>query len=287
MDSLNVIGAGKLGRTLARAWHQAGTLAIGGVLCREPAHAAEAVAFIGAGTAAATLMSLPAARWWLIATPDDAIAGTAAQLAESGLIRQGDVVFHASGVLDAAALRAVAVAGASTGSLHPALSFAEPARALQQLPGTPCAIEGAAAAELEALARALGGQPFRLAPGGKACYHAATVFASNYLVTLTALAAEAAMAAGLTGPQALALLAPLMRQTLDNALALGPERALTGPIARGDVATVASHLAALPPTLQPAYRALGHATVALAADRLPTDAAARLDALLAGTAPSV
>lgn len=286
MDSLNVIGAGKLGRTLARAWHQAGTLAIGGVLCRTPAHAADAIAFIGAGSAVATLSSLPAARWWLIATPDDSIAEAVIQLAASGLIRQGDVVFHASGALDAMVLHALATAGASTGSLHPALSFAEPSRALLQLPGTPCAIEGAAAAELEALAVALGGQPFRLAPGGKACYHAATVLASNYLVALTALAAEAATAAGLGESQALAMLAPLMRQTLDNALTLGPSGALTGPIARGDVDTVARHLAALPPMLQPAYRVLGHATVALAAERLPADVAARLDTLLAGIASS-
>ncbi|WP_284209310.1 DUF2520 domain-containing protein, partial [Chitiniphilus shinanonensis] len=132
---------------------------------------------------------------------------------------------------------------------------------------------------LEALAQALGGQPFRLAPGGKAAYHAATVVASNYLVTLAALAQQLAAQAGLDTDAASAVLGPLMRQTLDNVLALGPAAALTGPIARGDAQTVARHLAAIDdPLLEAAYRTLGLATLPLAA--LPADQREALAGLL-------
>ncbi|GAA5786868.1 Rossmann-like and DUF2520 domain-containing protein [Chitiniphilus shinanonensis] len=278
---LNLIGAGRLGRTLARAWRDAGHCEIGAVLCRDAAHARAAVAFIGAGQPTTTLNDLPVAELWLIATPDGAIAQVAAALAQVAGPRADDLVFHASGALDAAVLAPLADRGAVCGSLHPALSFADPQRALAALPGTACALEGAAAAlpRLEALARALGGQPFRLAPGGKAAYHAATVVASNYLVTLAALAQQLAAQAGLDTDAASAVLGPLMRQTLDNVLALGPAAALTGPIARGDAQTVARHLAAIDdPLLEAAYRTLGLATLPLTA--LPADQREALAGLL-------
>ena len=90
--------------------------------------------------------------------------------------------------------------------------------------------------------------------------------ASNYLVTLTALAESTLGEAGLSPVEARALLAPLMRQSLDNALTLSPAVALTGPIVRGDAQTVAAHLAALLEPTRSLYRALGRATLTLAAD---------------------
>ncbi|TJZ68633.1 DUF2520 domain-containing protein [Chitiniphilus eburneus] len=280
---LNLIGGGRLGRTLVRAWRDAGYCEIGAVLCRDVAHARAAVAFIGAGQPTIALNALPAAELWLIATPDGAIAQIAAMLAQTGRPRAGDLVFHASGALDAGVLAPLADRGVDCGSLHPALSFADPQRALASLPGTACALEGAAAAlpRLEALAHALGGLPFRLAPGGKAAYHAATVVASNYLVTLAALAQRLAGQAGLDADATNAVLGPLMRQTLDNVLALGPATALTGPIARGDAQTVARHLAIIDdPLLGDAYRTLGLATLPLTA--LPTDQKEALAGLLRG-----
>ncbi|GHD62489.1 Rossmann-like and DUF2520 domain-containing protein [Jeongeupia chitinilytica] len=264
---LNLIGGGRLGRTLARAWRDAGAVDIGAVVCRSPATADAAVAFIGGGRAHGTLAGLPPARCWLLATGDGEIATVATDLAAQGAIRAGDLVFHASGALDSTVLAPLARIGALTGSLHPALSFADPARALGQLAGTPCALDGDAAALplLDTLVRAFGGKPFRLAPGGKAAYHAAMVMGSNYLVALTALAQQLAGQAGIAPDTALTVLGPLMRQTLANALELGPAAALTGPIARGDTDTVARHLAVLDDeTVRDAYRALGRATLPLA-----------------------
>jgi predicted short-subunit dehydrogenase-like oxidoreductase (DUF2520 family) len=117
---------------------------------------------------------------------------------------------------------------------------------------------------LQDFAAAIGARPFALAPGGKAAYHAALSVASNYLVTLTDIARQLALQGGVDEALLSALLGPLMQGSLANALSMGTQQALTGPIVRGDAATVARHLAVLPPDLQPVYRTLGERTVALA-----------------------
>jgi len=133
---------------------------------------------------------------------------------------------------------------------------------------------------LQDFAAAIGARPFALAPGGKAAYHAALSVASNYLVTLTDIARQLARQGGVDEVLLSALLGPLMQGSLANALSMGPQQALTGPIVRGDAATVARHLAVLPLELQPAYRVLGERTVALAGARLPEEARQTLLALL-------
>ncbi len=131
-------------------------------------------------------------------------------------------------------------------------------------------MEGDAAAceMLNQFAIAIGGVPFALAEGGKVAYHAALSMAANYLVTLADLSLQTANQAGIAPETANRLMLGLMQQTLNNIQALGPAAALTGPIVRGDAATVAQHLSVLPDSLQAVYRALGEATVALAGERL-------------------
>ena len=132
-----------------------------------------------------------------------------------------------------------------------------------------CALEGdaPACAALRTLAQAVGGRPFQLAAGGKPAYHAALSVASNYLVTLTAMAQELARQGGVPVELLTPLLGGLMRQTLENALALGPQSALTGPIVRGDASTVALHLQAMDDA-GARHQALGRQTAALAGERL-------------------
>lgn len=283
MARLSIIGAGRLGRTLGRLAHDAGYVLVD-VLCRDPVHAREAVAFIGGGRAITTVAQLAPAELYLLAVPDAAIAATAQSLADAGVVPPGALVFHASGAGEASLLTSLAEVGVLIGSLHPAFSFAEPVRAVTSFGGTLCALEGEASvcAELERLTEALGGRPFRLAPGGKAAYHAALSIASNYLVTLNALALQVAAGAGIEPVVASQLVGGLMRQTLDNTLALGPEAALTGPIVRGDAGTVARHLEVIDDALcADAYRAMGRATLRLAGERLDDAARRELARLLA------
>lgn len=275
MKTLNLIGPGRLGKSLARLALNSGQYQIGGVLARSAKSAEEAMAFIGAGQVCLQPADLPSADLWLLAVPDSSIAEVAVDLASAQVLKVGDIVFHASGALEANILKPVQAQGAHIASLHPAFSFADPARAVVTFAGTPCAIEGDAAAceLLNQFAHAIGGVPFALAEGGKIAYHAALSMAANYLVTLADLSLQTAQQAGIAPEIANQLVLGLMRQTLSNIQALGTANALTGPIVRGDAATVAKHLSVLPESHQAAYRALGLATVALAGERLSDPAA--------------
>ncbi|MEO2218527.1 Rossmann-like and DUF2520 domain-containing protein [Chromobacterium vaccinii] len=283
MQTLTVVGLGRLGRSVARLAALSGAYRLLDVMGRRLPPLEEARAFVGAGRLVSDMRQLAPADLYLLAVPDAAIASCARALAAAGVVPEGAVVFHASGVGDASLLQPLAEQGALTASLHPAFSFADPGRAVEGFAGTLCALEGdeEACRRLEAFARALGGRPFRLAPGGKAAYHAGLSVASNFLVALTEMARQLTARAGVPPELAQPLLGGLMQQTLDNALEMGSYEALTGPILRGDIGTVERHLEVLADTgLLPAYRALGRQVVALAGDRLQESARQRLLALL-------
>ncbi len=218
----------------------------------------------------------------LIATPDEAIGGVAAELARDRAVNERQVVLHLSGLLDRLALHALALTGAGLGSFHPLQSIAEPATARERLRGAFAGLEGDdRALEVgERLAAALGMRTVRLLPGAKPAYHAAAVFASNYTVVLAAVAEGLARQAGVSPAQAAALYLPLMQGTIAN-LALGPALALTGPVRRGDVATVRTHLGALGPEDRVLYRALGLVALRLARQAgLGEDSAAAMERAL-------
>ena len=283
MQTLTVVGLGRLGRSVARLAALSGAYRLLDVMGRRLPPLEEARAFVGAGRLVSDMRQLAQADLYLLAVPDAAIASCARALAAAGVAPEGAVVFHASGAGDASLLQPLAEQAVLTASLHPAFSFADPGRAVEGFAGTLCALEGdeEACRRLEAFARALGGRPFRLAQGGKAAYHAGLSVASNFLVALLAMAEGLTCRAGVPDGLVADLLGGLMRQTLENALELGPHAALTGPIVRGDVGTVERHLAVLADAeLASAYRALGRQAVALAGDRLPELARQQLMALL-------
>jgi predicted short-subunit dehydrogenase-like oxidoreductase (DUF2520 family) len=193
--------------------------------------------------------ALGGCRLLLIATPDAAIAEVCETLAPR-LDPEAGVV-HFSGGTSVAAL---AAAAGPRASVHP-LQTVWPDRGPDQLEGAHAAVTGDW--ELGAgVAGALGMTPFALADEAKPAYHAASVFASNYVVTLTHAAVSLLERTGLEREAALAALRPLQHRTID--VAGSPP---TGPIARGDAATVAAHLRAVGPELEPLYRALGRATL--------------------------
>jgi predicted short-subunit dehydrogenase-like oxidoreductase (DUF2520 family) len=207
---------------------------------------------------------LDGCRLLLIATPDAAIAQVCRALAPR--LEAGAGVVHFSGGTSVAALDA---APGRRASVHP-LQTVWPDRGPGQLDGAHAAVTGDW--KLGAgLARALGMTPFALADERKPTYHAASVFASSYVVTLTQAAVTLLERAGLERETALAALRPLQHRTID--VAGSPP---TGPIARGDAATIADHLRAIGPELQPLYRALGRATLPL----VPPASAARVRELL-------
>jgi len=219
-----------------------------------------------------------------LAVPDDALAACVADLARSGAVGPGHVVLHLSGALTSDVLAPLGALGAKTGSMHPLVAFAADATAAaRQFRGATFALEGSlqAVALADAVVRRLGGVPVTLAPELKPVYHAGAVFASNYLVALVSVAARLLEEAGLSREGALAALAPLSRATLENLAAAGPAASLTGPVARGDVATVRRHLMALRHADADLYRAAGRETLKLARQAgLSDEKAARLEDLL-------
>jgi predicted short-subunit dehydrogenase-like oxidoreductase (DUF2520 family) len=260
--SIAVIGAGRVGSTLARALFSAG-YPINGVWSRTPAHANALAEHVNARVV--DIDELPRmAELVLLAVADDSLASVLEQLAAAGAWREGHLVVHCSGVLPAAVLAPARAQGAIVGGFHPLAAIAGHA---QELPrGITFAVEAEEPLReiLYRMAHDLGGHPFALEGAARSLYHAAAVLASNYTVVLAALATQLLENAGLEPDAALPAIMPLLESTVANLGRAGLPDALTGPLARGDIGTVMRHLAALDhvaPEIAQIYRALGHAAL--------------------------
>jgi len=209
-----IVGAGRLGGALAQALREAGR-PVTGPLGRDAAAGTDGGAMVG---------DRPGAGAVLLCVPDSEIAAAAAAVAP------GPLVGHCSGAQGLEPL------GDREGfSLHPLMTVTRDGASFA---GAGAAVDGTtdrAVAAAADLARAVGMRPIRIAPEDRAAYHAAASIASNFLVTLEAAAERLAATAGADRE----LLAPLVRATVENWAARGPEQALTGPVARGDEETVA------------------------------------------------
>jgi predicted short-subunit dehydrogenase-like oxidoreductase (DUF2520 family) len=252
LEPICVVGRGRLGAPLADALRRAGLTVAG------PWGRADLRARARAARAAEVV---------LLCVPDGEIAGVAASLHGAA-----PFVGHTSGATPLAALAGAGDAVGGLFGLHPLQTFTgtegDPAARLR---GAGAAIAGstpAAEAAAHGLAQRLGMEPLAIDDSRRAAYHAAASIASNFLVTLQDAAETLAGAAGMSPSDARRALAPLVRVTVDNWAELGPQRSLTGPVARGDWETVDRHRAAVAgadPTLAPLFEALVERTHALAA----------------------
>jgi len=233
LTNLAIVGRGRLGRALSSALAEAG-FAVGDPRPR---------GFDGAGADAV-----------LLCVPDAEIGAAAAAITP----RAGLLVGHCSGATGLDALAPHEAFG-----LHPLMTVTA---AGATFAGAGCATAGSSERALACareLATTLGMRPVAVAGEDRAAYHAAAAMASNYLVTLECAAERLAATAGITRAD----LAPLVRASADNWAREGAA-ALTGPIARGDEATVAAHREAIAertPDLLDLYDALAGATRSVAA----------------------
>jgi len=284
---LNIIGCGRVGRALGRVWLRHGLVELGGILNRSLASSQAAALFLGAGMPVEDYRHLPPAELVMISTADEAIGSCAAAWAASHPQATGVLVFHCSGALGLEVLEPARLVGAWIASVHPVKSFADPAAAADSFPGTWCGLEGQpeATARLQQMLEACGAKTFLIPPNQKPLYHAGAVFACNYLVALMKVAFDCLAQAGVSAHDAPALLRPIVEETVRNVFRLGPVRALTGPIARGEPSVVQRELAALD-TWQPAYgqlyRSLGQVALQLAqsAGHAPPEALRHIASLL-------
>jgi predicted short-subunit dehydrogenase-like oxidoreductase (DUF2520 family) len=268
---VGVIGAGRVGSTLAAALARAG-------------HEIVAVAAVSAQSLARAERLLPgvpvlpsdevvaAADLVLLAVPDDALRPLVAGLAETETWRPGQLVAHTSGAQGIGVLDPAAARGVLPLALHPVMTFVGRPEDLDRISGAMFGVTSDPELRpvAESLVLEMGGEPVWVPEKARPMYHAALSIGSNHLVTIVADALSLLRRAGVEG--ASELLAPLVSASLDNVLRLG-DGALTGPVSRGDVATVATHLRTLrenAPDLLAAYRAMALRTAerAHAAGRL-------------------
>jgi len=258
------VGAGRVGTAVA-------------VLLQRAAHTIVAVSGRGAtrGRASSFLPGVPVvdardaaaeAELVIVGVPDDVIEEVVVSLGDA--VRPGRWIAHLSGARGLGVLDAAREAGGRRLAVHPLQTLPDVAGAIERIPGSAIAVtaddeEGYFLGER--IADDLLGEPFRLADELRPLYHAAAVFASNYLVATSGVAADLFLAAGVPDPAR--AMAPLQRTTLDNVERLGAEPALTGPAARGDAGTIDRHLAALSvaaPGVIPAYVAMARVALDLA-----------------------
>ena len=206
-----------------------------------------------------------AAELIFITTPDDVIA----QVCGEVQWREGKSVVHCSGAHSVDILESAKKLGAAVGSFHPLQTFADVDQAIQNLPGSTFALEAEEhlLTTQKELTRLLNGNWVVLKPGDKVLYHAAAVFACNYMVTLVKLALDLWQNFGVSSKDATRALLPLLEGTINNIDNVGLPDCLTGPVARGDSGTIERHLSALEtrsPALLTTYKELGLQTIPIA-----------------------
>jgi predicted short-subunit dehydrogenase-like oxidoreductase (DUF2520 family) len=285
---VGVIGAGRVGTVLGTALARAGhaVVAVSAVSAESVRRAGEY--FPGAVLAepAAVLEQVDLA---LLTVPDDALAGLVAGLAATDAPLAGRLLMHASGRYGTAVLEPAMRLGGLPLAVHPVMTFTGRSDDVERLRGISFGVTAPDALRpvAEALVIEMGGEPVFIPEENRALYHAAIASAANHLVALVSQAADLLRTAGAEDPAR--VLGPLLFAALDNALRLG-DAGLTGPVARGDVGTVAGHveaLGAVSPEALAAYVALARLTAdrALAAGMLAPSDAERLLDVLSGARP--
>ena len=240
---VGVVGTGRAGAVLGAALARAGHRVV----------AAYAVSEVSRLRAEALLPGVPLvpvadvladADLVLLTVPDDVLPGLVAGLVETGAVRPGQFLAHASGRFGYAVLDPATRAGALPLALHPVMTFTGTSVDLPRLTGAPFGVTAPDALRpaAEALVVEMGGDPVWVAEGHRVLYHAALAHGANHLVTLEAEVLDLLRSAGVEQPAR--LVAPLLSAALDNVLRYG-DQALTGPVARGDAGTVAAHLVAI------------------------------------------
>jgi len=267
---IGIIGPGKVGSAILALAAEAG-YEIAYVAGRNRDRARRAADLVGSEIPAFSLASVPpTASLIFLTVTDDAIAEVSGLIDRSGGLSSARTLVHCSGVLSSEVLRrSIGANHCQVVSAHPLQTFPDLPTALKGLPGSFWFCEGDTRGleDIIGVIEQVGGRPQLIPTAFKPLYHAAAVIACNYLVTLVDAALEAASSAGVGRAIALEALHPLMAQTVDNVVRLDTAAALTGPIARGDVATVNAHtelIRSRTPEILDLYLILARRTVALA-----------------------
>ncbi len=244
IESLRVvtIGAGAAGTVLSRALATAGA-SFQGIVSRSIASAERLAQRVSSTWFSDELADLPDADLFILSVPDGEIGSEASRLAELSRLWERRFVMHLSGARSSELLRPLETVGASTLSFHPMLSL-KPDSDPVVFRGARVHLEGGDDAVVfgELIARSIGAEPHRIGPSEKLLLHLSAAVASNFVVSVVSIAAEMLARGGFSPDDFEALLRPLVAGTIANINLADPGSALTGPISRGDVATLGLHL---------------------------------------------
>lgn len=262
---VNIIGAGNLGKTIGYLLQQTGLVKIMGICNQSLESSKKAIDFIGTGIAYPTIADLPYADITFITTPDTSIQKAALLLSDNKYIEENCIVLHCSGALTSDELSILKKNNLCLASIHPMRSFAKPELSITQYKGTYCAMEGDAKALeiLKPIFESIESITYLIEKEKKSLYHAAGVFASNYVVTLSQQALSCLLQAGVEHDIAMKVVTNIMKgTTLNLETTLSPQQSLTGPIQRGDVSTIEKHMNSFSNQNQKElYAKLGRATL--------------------------
>lgn len=267
LPTINFIGCGRVGKTLASLIKEKCAGQIQDIYNAHFASSSAAVQMIGQGTARASLNEISAADLYFITVPDDQIAKVCQDLIRVHTPKKSAIFLHCSGSLTSEALVAAKEVGCYIASIHPIKSFADLESSLKTFAGTYCSFEGDEESYevLSTLIKKIDGKLIQIEKAQKDLYHIASVFSSNYLVTLFSVAVECYQQSGLEPSIASDIAYQLMTGTLSNIKSSSPMQALTGPLERGDINTISRHLQSLQslPKFAALYRELALNTLPL------------------------
>ena len=245
VSDVAIAGAGPVAQALGRAMQECG-IGIGCIASRNLDHAKAAAVLIGGGVLAVRYGDIPSmASHVILAVSDRAIVPVAEELASgNGRLR---VALHTCGSYGPELLAPLNAVGVSCGGIHPLQTVRDASHGAAALRTSAFAVSGDVDALrwAEELATELSGRVLHIRPDARHLYHAAAVMASNYIAALLDAAGQLMLLAGVPKEDALRALAPLVRTSIDNAVDCGAVEALTGPVMRGDAATVAEHTRAI------------------------------------------
>ncbi|HOC59930.1 MAG: DUF2520 domain-containing protein [Syntrophaceae bacterium] len=286
-QKFSVIGAGMVGTAIGFLLKKAGHHIVSFVDVSQ-AHLKRAQKYTGAPGFHKPVQAAEKADCLLITTPDDRIRTVCAEIATHASL-QGKKVLHMSGAGGLDLLDHAVRAGGQVASIHPLQSFSSIEGAIASIPGSYFGVTAAKGAKkfASSLVRDLGGIPMEITPEQKPLYHAAACIASNYLVSLMSVVESIYRSIGFSDKDARKAYLPLVYGSLANIKNQGCEKALTGPIARGDAGTIQKHIKAMAshhPDLSPLYTNMGFIAVNLARRKgaLNTEQANFIQKLLKG-----
>ncbi len=276
IEKIGIIGAGRLGQSLARALCEAGC-SVQVIYDADESRAKCCAALCGDTIQALPLEAFPTDLTILfISVPDDSISQLLQKLTNTSFISLDTIVAHTSGVLLSTVLAPLRSQTELLAAMHPVQTLTNSTDDWQRLFGIYYGVEGhyRALPRLRTLIQKLRGKIFIIPQKQKALYHIGCVFASNYLISVEAVAARIMEQVGFSESEAVSILEPLVLASFDNIKKRGIARALSGPIVRGDKGTVARHIEELEktvPALVPAYITLGQILIDLAESQHPGD----------------